>query len=47
MERAQGRAEEYGVPRACSTEEVMDDPEIELVLNLTTPDGHYEGPVLL
>ena len=42
MERAQGRAEEYGVPKACSTEEVMDDPEIELVLNLTTPDSHYD-----
>ena len=40
MERAEGRAKEYGVPRACSTEEVMDDPEIELVLNLTTPDAH-------
>ena len=42
MERADGRANEYEVPRACSTEEVMDDPEIELVLNLTTPISHYE-----
>ncbi len=41
MERAEGRAKEYGVPKACSTEEVMDDPEIDLVLNLTTPDSHY------
>jgi predicted dehydrogenase len=42
MERAEGRVKEYGIPKACSTEEVMDDPEIELILNLTTPDSHYE-----
>jgi predicted dehydrogenase len=42
IERAQGRAEEYGVPKACSTEEIMANPEIEIVLNLTTPDGHHK-----
>ena len=42
IERAQGRAEEYGVPKVCSTEEIMVDPEIEIVLNLTTPDGHHK-----
>ncbi len=41
IERAEARAEEYGVPKACSTEEIMSDPEIEIVLNLTTPDGHH------
>jgi len=41
MERAEGRAKEFDIPKACSTEEVMADPDIELVLNLTTPDGHY------
>ena len=40
-ERAEGRAKEYGIPRVCSTEEIMADPEIEIVLNLTTPLGHY------
>ncbi len=40
-ERSEGRAREYGVPRVCSTEEVMADPEIEIILNLTTPDSHY------
>ena len=40
MERTEGRAKEKRVPKTCSTEEVMDDPEIELVLNLTTPDNH-------
>jgi len=41
-ERSEERAEEYGIPKVCSTEELMADPEIEMVLNLTTPDGHYE-----
>ena len=42
MERAEGIAKEYGILKACSTEEVMDDPKIELVLNLTTPDAHFD-----
>jgi predicted dehydrogenase len=41
-ERAQKRAEEFGVPRACSTEELLADPEIEIVLNLTIPKVHGE-----
>src|SRR5512146_2203677 len=41
-ERAQSRAEEFGVPRACSTAELIADPEIELVVNLTIPDAHFE-----
>lgn len=42
IDRAEARAEEFGVPKACSTEELMSDPEIEMVLNFTTPDGHHE-----
>lgn len=42
IERAEGRAKEYGVPKVCSTEEIMADPNIEIVLNLTTPNGHYD-----
>ena len=41
-ERSKARAEEYGVPRVCSPDEIYDDPEIEMILNLTTPDAHYE-----
>jgi predicted dehydrogenase len=40
-ERAEARAKEYGVLKVCSTEEIMVDPDIEIVLNLTTPVGHY------
>jgi predicted dehydrogenase len=39
-ERAQSQAEAYDVPRACTTEELLADPEIEIVLNLTTPNAH-------
>ncbi|NLA58828.1 MAG: Gfo/Idh/MocA family oxidoreductase [Firmicutes bacterium] len=41
-ERAQAQAKEYGVPKACSVDELLQDPEIEIVLNLTTPKAHYE-----
>ena len=41
-ERARARAEEFGVPRACTTEELLADPEIDLVVNLTIPKAHAE-----
>ena len=39
-ERAQARAAEFDVPRACSVDELMRDPEVEVVLNLTVPNAH-------
>ncbi len=42
LERAQARAAEFGVPRACSVEALLADPEIELVINLTIPAAHAE-----
>jgi predicted dehydrogenase len=42
MERARARAEEFGVPRACTVEELLADPDIQIVLNLTTPQAHAE-----
>jgi predicted dehydrogenase len=41
-ERAQGRADEFGVPCALSVVELLADPEIEIVINLTTPNAHAE-----
>jgi len=38
--RARARAEEFGVPRAVSVDELMTDPEVDLVLNLTIPAAH-------
>ncbi len=41
-ERSQGRAAEFGVPNVCTDEELLADPEISIVINLTTPDAHAE-----
>jgi predicted dehydrogenase len=40
-ERAQEKAEKYGI-RAMSLDEIVGDPTIEIVVNLTTPASHYE-----
>ena len=39
-ERAEARAAEYGVRAVRTVAELLADPEIEVVLNLTTPDAH-------
>jgi len=41
-ERAQEAAEKYSVPRACSVDELLADPEIAIVVNLTIPQAHAE-----
>jgi predicted dehydrogenase len=41
-DRANARAAEYGIPRTCGVLELIHDPEVEVVLNLTTPDSHAE-----
>jgi len=41
-ERAKARAQEYGIPVACSVEELLANPEIEIVIDLTTPEAHAE-----
>ncbi len=40
--RAQAKAEELGVPRACSVKELLADPEVQIVVNLTVPKAHAE-----
>lgn len=42
MERAQAKAEQYNIPKACTVEELLADPEIEIVVNLTIPKAHAE-----
>lgn len=39
-ERAKDRAKEFCI-RAMTVEEIMEDPEIRIVLNLTSPASHY------
>ena len=42
LERARAKAEEHGIARALSVAELLADPEIEIVLNLTIPKAHYD-----
>jgi predicted dehydrogenase len=38
--RARDKATEHGIPKACSVDELMNDPSIDVVLNLTVPKAH-------
>ena len=38
--RAKAAAEKYGIPKACSVDELLADPSIEILLNLTIPASH-------
>ncbi|MEI9999308.1 MAG: Gfo/Idh/MocA family oxidoreductase [Verrucomicrobiota bacterium] len=40
LERAKAKAAEHGVPKASTVKELLADPEIDLVLNLTIPAAH-------
>lgn len=40
-ERAAAQAEKYGVSRVLTVEELLRDPGIDVVLNLTIPKAHY------
>lgn len=42
LNRAREQAAAYGIPRACSVEELLADPEIGIVINLTIPKVHAE-----
>jgi predicted dehydrogenase len=42
VDRAQAKAQQYGVPKACSVDELLADPTIEIVINLTIPKAHGE-----
>ena len=39
---AEKLAAEFGIPKACTTAELLSDPEIGLVINLTPPQAHTE-----
>lgn len=42
VERARARAQEFGVPKACSVDELLADPAVDIVVNLTIPASHAE-----
>ena len=39
-ERAVEKAREFGVPKPCSVEELLREPDVDIVLNLTVPKAH-------
>ena len=41
-ERALAQAQKYHIPRAYSVEELLADPDIDIVLNLTIPNAHAQ-----
>src|SRR5579872_7227485 len=41
-EKAQKMASDFNVEKSCSVEEVLEDPSIELIVNLTVPKAHAE-----
>ena len=42
VERAEAKAAEFGIKKACSVNELLSDQDIKIVLNLTTPQSHME-----
>ncbi len=41
LDRAKAKAEEHGIPKAYTPEQLLADPEIEIVINLTIPVAHH------
>lgn len=42
VERAEARAQEFGIPKWSSVEALLADPEVDIVVNLTVPAAHAE-----
>ena len=42
QERAKARAAEFGIPKACTVDDLLSDPDVDLVVNLTIPRSHAE-----
>jgi predicted dehydrogenase len=42
LARAQAKAEKHNIPKACRTAELLADPAIDIVVNLTIPQAHAE-----
>jgi predicted dehydrogenase len=40
-ERAESRADEFGMSKVCSVDELLSDADVEIVVNLTVPAAHY------
>jgi predicted dehydrogenase len=41
-EKARAAAEKHGIPKVLTTEQLLADPDVQIVLNLTIPKAHHE-----
>jgi len=41
LSRAQAASEKYGVSKAYSVDELLADPDVDIVVNLTVPKAHF------
>ena len=42
LENAVKKAQEFNIKKACSVEELLSNPDIKIVVNLTIPSAHFE-----
>jgi predicted dehydrogenase len=42
LDRAKAKAAEFGIPKACTPDELLADPDISVVLNITIPKAHFD-----
>jgi predicted dehydrogenase len=42
IERTKAKAKKHGIPKVCTPNSILADPEIEIILNLTVPAAHGE-----
>ena len=42
MGRARARAKEFNIPAVCTVKQMLADPDVEVVLNITIPKAHYQ-----
>ena len=46
LERAREKAKEFKIPKACTVDQLLNDPTIQIVVNLTVPKAHAEVALL-
>jgi predicted dehydrogenase len=42
LDRAKAKAAEFNVPKALTVEQILSDPDVEIIVNLTIPKAHAE-----
>src|SRR6478736_21924 len=40
LDRARAKAKEHNIPQACTVDQLLADPTIDIILNLTIPSAH-------